>query len=95
MQVSLTPEADRLMSQLLALGYANPAELIEIALERMVQAEVDLESSEYVTWMQNECTTALEQIDRGETVIYDLEKIRTQARQNLSTGRTVKNSVTP
>jgi hypothetical protein len=95
MQVSLTPTADQLVTQLLALGYDDPAQLIEIALERMVQTEIDHGSPEYVAWIQNECATALEKIDRGETVAYDLEKIKTRARQNLSAGRTVKNSVTP
>jgi hypothetical protein len=91
MQVSLTPTADQLVTQLLALGYDDPAQLIEIALERMAQTEADQGFPEYIAWIQNECATALEQIDRGETVAYDLEKIKTRARQNLSAGRTVLN----
>lgn len=95
MQVSLTPAADRLINQLLACGYDDPAQLIEIALERMVQAEDDQDSPEYVTWIQNECATALEQIERGDIVSYNLDKIKTKARQSLSAGRNVRDSVTP
>jgi hypothetical protein len=84
MQVSLTPVADQLIQQLLARGYDDPAQLIEIALERMIQAEDDQESPEYVAWIQKECAVALEQIERGEAVPYNLEEIKAEARRNRS-----------
>jgi hypothetical protein len=46
MQVSLTPAANKFMSQLLARGYNDPAKVVEIALERLAQEDVDSVSEE-------------------------------------------------
>jgi hypothetical protein len=50
MQVSLTPHADKLVAQMMQLGFDNPAALIEVALERMAQEELDLSRSCSVKW---------------------------------------------
>ena len=67
MQVFLTPHADQLIKQMKALGYDDPAALIEVALERMVQEELtDSEqvSSENIEWMRQEVTVGAEQLER-------------------------------
>ena len=68
MQVSLTSASDKIIEQMMALGYADPASLIETALERLAQeelAEAD-ESPEHIEWMRREVAIGVEQLDRGE-----------------------------
>jgi hypothetical protein len=68
MQVSLSPTADKLITQIMSLGFNDPVAVIEIALERMAQEELagSEESSELLTWMQREVAVGAEQLDRGE-----------------------------
>ena len=68
MQVSLTSASDKIIEQMMALGYADPASLIETALERLAQeelAEAD-ESPEHIEWTRREVAIGVEQLDRGE-----------------------------
>jgi hypothetical protein len=68
MQVSLSPTADKLITQIMSLGFNDPVAVIEIALERMAQEELagSEESSELLAWMQREVAVGAEQLDRGE-----------------------------
>ena len=68
MQVSLTPASDKIIEQMMALGYADPASLIETALERLAQEELAEaeESPEHIEWMRREVAIGVEQLDRGE-----------------------------
>jgi hypothetical protein len=68
MQVSLTSASNKIIEQMMALGYEDPAALIEAALERMAHeemAEPD-ESPEYIEWLRREVAIGAEQLDRGE-----------------------------
>ena len=68
MQVSLTSASDKIIEQMMALGYADPASLIETALERLAQEELAEaeESPEHIEWMRREVAIGAEQLDRGE-----------------------------
>jgi hypothetical protein len=68
MQVSLSPTADRLIEQMMALGYNDPVSLIEMALERMAQEEMvePEESLEYMEWVRREVAIGVEAADRGD-----------------------------
>lgn len=69
MQVSLSTNADKLITQMMALGYRDPSILVEIALERMAQAELaesNAESPELIAWMRREVAIGAEHLDRGE-----------------------------
>jgi Arc/MetJ-type ribon-helix-helix transcriptional regulator len=68
MQVSLTSASDKIIEQLMALGYSDPASLIEAALVRMAHEELTEaeESPEDIEWMRREIAIGAEQLDRGE-----------------------------
>lgn len=81
MQVFLTPHADQLIQQMKALGYDDPAALIEVALERMTQEELaDSEqvSSENIAWMRQEVAAGAEQLERGEFSTLSLNEIKAE-----------------
>jgi hypothetical protein len=68
MQVFLTPYADKLIAQMMQLGFDNPAALIEVALERMAQEELeaaDEESPEFIAFMQREVAIGSETLTRN------------------------------
>jgi hypothetical protein len=68
MQVSLSPTADKLISQIMTLGFNDPVAIIEVALERMAQEEWGAveESPECLVRMQREVAIGAEQLERGE-----------------------------
>lgn len=81
MQVFLTPHADQLIEQMKALGYDDPAALIEVALERMAQEELaDSEqvSPEIIEWMRREVAIGAEQLERGEFSTLSLDEIKAE-----------------
>jgi hypothetical protein len=82
MQVSLTPHADKLVAQMMQLGFDNPAALIEVALERMAQEELeaaDEESPEFIAFMQREVAIGVEAADRGDFSTATLDELKQQA----------------
>ena len=81
MQVFLTPHADQLIEQMKALGYDDPAALIEIALERMAQEELadcEQESPEILEWMRREVALGAEQLERGEFSTLSLNELKAE-----------------
>jgi hypothetical protein len=69
MQLSLSSNADKLIAQMMALGFEDPAMLVEVALERMAQeelAESEEDSPEYIEWVRSEVAIGIEQLDREE-----------------------------
>jgi hypothetical protein len=79
MQVSLTLYADRLIQQMMSLGYHDPAQAIEVALERMVQSEIDRDDSpETIAWMRQEVAIGASQAEKGEFSTLSLDEIKAQ-----------------
>jgi len=80
MQVSLTPNSDKLIGQMMALGFDNPATLVEVALERMAQQELvaEQEAPELTDWMREEVAIGAEQAERGEFSTLSLDAIKAQ-----------------
>lgn len=79
MQVSLTLYADRLLQQMMLLGYRDPAQAIEVALERMVQSEIDRDDSpEMIAWMRKEVAIGASQAEKGEFSTLSLDEIKAQ-----------------
>ena len=79
MQVSLTLYADRLLQRMMSLGYGDPAQAIEIALERMIQSEIDRdESLETTEWLRQEVAIGASQAERGEFSTLSLDEVKEQ-----------------
>jgi hypothetical protein len=81
MQVSLTSASDRIIEQMMALGYGDPASLIEVALERMANQEMvePEESPEYIEWMRHEVAIGAEAADRGDFYKGTLDDLKGEA----------------
>jgi hypothetical protein len=79
MQVSLSPNANKLIAQMMALGFDDPATLVEVALERMAQQEL-AESADpaVIGWMRKEVEIGAEQAERGEFSSLSLDEIKAQ-----------------
>ncbi|WP_310413558.1 hypothetical protein [Chamaesiphon sp. OTE_8_metabat_110] len=89
MQVSLTLYADQLLQRMMSLGYRDPVQAIEIALERMVESEMDRDDSpEIIEWMRQEVAIGASQAEKGEFSTLSLDEIKAQVlvqhQQNLS-----------
>lgn len=80
MQVSLTSASNKIIEQMMALGYEDPAALIEAALERMAYEEMTEpdESPEYIEWLRREVAIGAEQLDRGEFYEGTLDDLKAQ-----------------
>ena len=79
MQVSLTLYADRLLQQMMSLGYRDPAQAIEVVLERMLQSEIDSDDSPaIIEWMRQEVAIGAAQAEKGELSALNLDEIKAQ-----------------
>jgi Arc/MetJ-type ribon-helix-helix transcriptional regulator len=80
MQVSLSPASDKIIEQMVSLGYSDPVSLIEMALQRMAQEEMaePEESPEYIEWVRREVAIGTEQLDRGEFSTHSPQEIRAE-----------------
>lgn len=77
MQVPLTLYADQLLQRMMTLGYRDPVQAIESALERMIQSEIDRdESPETTEWLRQEVAIGASQAERGEFSTLSLVEIR-------------------
>ena len=92
MNVPLTPAAENFVNQMLAAGYDNPAEVVEIALQRLVEEELAEDDPAYIAWIRAESAEALAQVERGETVPYDLDAILREANLEFEQGKMELNS---
>lgn len=66
MQISLTQNADRLLERIMTLGYTDPADVIEVALERMMSELSPEESPELLAWFRSEVAIGANEADAGE-----------------------------
>lgn len=98
-EIPLTPEADRLLSTIMARGYKNASQVVELALKRMEQETNDEDiyaSPPYIAWIQSECRDALAEIDQGGGVDYDMDDILNEANVEFEEGqRELNPSVIP
>jgi hypothetical protein len=77
MQVSLTLYADQLLQRMMSLGYQDPVQVIEVALARMVQSEIDSDDSpEIIEWMRQRVAIGAAQADKGEFSTLSLDEIK-------------------
>jgi hypothetical protein len=89
MQVSLTLYSDQLPQRMMSLGYRDPAQAIEVALQCMAQSETDSDDSpEIVEWMCQAVAIGADQAENGEFSALSLDEIKAQVllqhQQNLS-----------
>jgi Arc/MetJ-type ribon-helix-helix transcriptional regulator len=90
MQVSLNTASEALISEIMASGlYTNPDEAVTDALTMLRGSLHDKKEL-----LEAELQKGIDQIDRGETVPYDLEKIKRLASDRIhqGLGYTRKNS---
>jgi methanogenic corrinoid protein MtbC1 len=78
MQISLTQNADRLLERMMTLGYTDPADIIEVALERMMSEISDQESPELLDWFRSEVAIGADEADAGEFSTLTLDDIKAQ-----------------
>jgi hypothetical protein len=79
MQVSLTLYTDKLLQRIMSLGYHDPAQAIEVALEHMVQSAIDSDDSpETIECTRQEVAIRASQAARGEFSTLSLDEIKTQ-----------------
>ncbi len=78
MQISLTQNADRLLERMMTLGYTDPVDIIEIALERMMSELSDQESPEMMAWFRTEVAIGADEADAGEFSDFTLDDIKAQ-----------------
>lgn len=65
----------------MALGYPDPASVVEVALERMAQvalAESEAESSAVAEWMRQEVAIGADQLEQGEFSTLSLNEIKAE-----------------
>jgi hypothetical protein len=78
MQISLTQNADRLLERIMTLGYTDPADIIEVALERMMSELTREESPELLAWFRSEVAIGADEADAGEFSTLTLDEIKAQ-----------------
>jgi hypothetical protein len=78
MQISLTPTANQRIQRLIALGYSDPNTIIELALERMEQIELNQDSPEMLEWLRQEVEIGAVEAERGEFSSLTLAEIKAQ-----------------
>ncbi len=78
MQISLTQNADRLLERIMTLGYTDPADVIEVALERLVSELSNEESPELLAWFREEVAIGADEADAGEFSSLTLDDIKAQ-----------------
>jgi hypothetical protein len=83
-QIPLTPAANQLLSQIMAHGHENAAQIVETALARMAD---DGESPTYIAWIQAECRDALAELEQDGGEDYDMEAILNEANAEFERGQ--------
>ena len=86
MDVSLRPEYESWIHEKIANGpYGSAREVIEEALRLL--RERDERSQQQVEELKAEIAIGLEEADRGELAVLDIEAIKIEARQRLQASR--------
>ena len=76
MQVTLTPELDRIIEEKVASGlYESPSEVVREALRIMLEREYTMD------WLRREAKPGFEQLDAGDVVDITREEFMAQMRQ--------------
>ena len=79
MNVSLTPELERIVQEKVASGlYDNASEVIREALRLLLQK--DEMGRLYQDWLVAEIESGWSELERGETLPYDLDSIVAEAK---------------
>ena len=85
MDVTLTPELEHLIQDKVASGlYASESEVIREAL-RLLKDRDELKLLA-IEDLRREIQKGLDQLDRGESVPFDAEHIKTEGRRRLAQG---------
>jgi antitoxin ParD1/3/4 len=83
MNVSLTPELERLVNDKVATGlYTSASEVIREALRLL--KERDEVRTVTLRELKRDLAAGLDQLDRGESAVLDIESIKAEARQRMS-----------
>ena len=79
MNVTLTPDLERLVDERVATGqYRSAVEVIREALRLLKERDVAFKE------LQRDIAAGLEQLDRGEADILDIAAIKAKARQQMA-----------
>ena len=79
MNVTLTPDLERLVDERVATGqYRSAVEVIREALRLLKERDVAFKE------LQRDIAAGLEQLDRGEADILDIAAIKARARQQMA-----------
>jgi antitoxin ParD1/3/4 len=79
MNVTLTPDLERLVHERVATGqYRSAVEVIREALRLLKERDVAFKE------LQRDIAAGVEQLDRGEAEVLDIAAIKAKARQQMS-----------
>lgn len=82
MNVSLTPELERLVNDKVATGlYTSASEVVREAL-RLFKEQDDIRSVTLLE-LKRDIAAGLDQLDRGQSAVLDVAAIKAKARQRL------------
>ena len=82
MNVSLTPELERLVNDKVATGlYTSASEVVREALRLL--KERDEVRTVTLRELKRDIAAGLDQLDRGESAVLDIESIKAEARQRM------------
>jgi len=83
MDVLLKPELERFVAEKVKAGqYADPSAMVNEALEVLKEREEF--SPEHKAYLQREIQRGIEQLDRGETAVFDAESTIAKGRARLA-----------
>ena len=83
MNVSLTPELEHLVQRKVETGrYLSASEVVREALRLLEERDQDRESS--LALLRKQVAVGIEQADRGDVALLDMEAIKKKARRQAS-----------
>jgi antitoxin ParD1/3/4 len=83
MNVSLTPELEHLVQRKVETGrYLSASEVVREALRLLEERDQDRESS--LAYLRKQVAVGIEQADRGDVALLDMEAIKKKARRQAS-----------
>ena len=83
MNVSLTPELEHLVQRKVETGrYLSASEVVREALRLLEERDQDRESS--LAALRKQVAVGIEQADRGDVALLDMEAIKKKARRQAS-----------
>jgi antitoxin ParD1/3/4 len=89
MHIALTPELENIIQKKVQSGfYSNASEVVRDAIRRLHERD------SYAA-LRGELNKGFAQLDAGKSLPLDMEKAKSNARQNAKSGKKVKDIVTP